>query len=173
MGSDIQQTEKFYVKTISIHAPRVGSDRRRQAAGTISITFQSTLPAWGATEFAINHNIWITYFNPRSPRGERPVNTAIWSSARNFNPRSPRGERLNAIQQQVTGRAFQSTLPAWGATGRQGPGRTRRPSYFNPRSPRGERPCVVCGSPFRRNISIHAPRVGSDLIACGFSRVST
>ena len=38
-----------------------------------------------------------TYFNPRSPRGERP--TAVTSGLNrllDFNPRSPRGERLEA-----------------------------------------------------------------------------
>ena len=58
-------------RDISIHAPRMGSDR----------TFLFT----GRT-------------------------------ALNFNPRSPHGERLRAAGLNPILSAFQSTLPAWGAT---------------------------------------------------------
>ena len=34
---------------VSIHAPRVGSDRRRFGVRPLHLWFQSTLPAWGAT----------------------------------------------------------------------------------------------------------------------------
>ena len=56
--------------------------------------FQSTLPAWGATPGCFPVSSMYSYFNPRSPRGERPRPCLISSS----------------------GRIFQSTLPAWGAT---------------------------------------------------------
>ena len=56
---------------------------------------------------------------------------------------------------------FQSTLPARGAT--------NHPNYsdnntnnFNPRSPRGERHRDEIVQFFAQNISIHAPREGSD-----------
>ena len=39
--------------------------------------------------------------------------------------------------------------------------------YFNPRSPRGERQLCVPGEVQRIQISIHAPRGGSDLIQYG------
>ena len=35
---------------ISIHAPRMGSDRMNRSLSLIAISFQSTLPAWGATD---------------------------------------------------------------------------------------------------------------------------
>ena len=79
--------------------------------------------------------------------------------------------------------AFQSTLPARGATpldfpvrwrigisihaprtgsdgGDDRPG--RRELHFNPRSPHGERRCPKCRSMSPIKISIHAPRTGSD-----------
>ena len=60
--------------------------------------------------------------------------------SKNFNPRSPHGERLvrpRVLQREVL---FQSTLPAWGAT------RAVYPLHH-----------VECA------ISIHAPRMGSDM----------
>ena len=82
-----------YHYSISIHAPRMGSDAQ---------LLKVTLP--------------IVYFNPRSPHGERPESPVI----------------INPVVQ------FQSTLPAWGATG------------IAPEQ----------GAP--DGISIHAPRMGSD-----------
>ena len=56
---------------------------------------------------------------------------------------------------------FQSTLPGWGATGRE-TGSAQDTRNFNPRSPDGERQACYL-SIFRRiTISIHAPRMGSD-----------
>ena len=146
--------------TISIHAPREGSDlvvlvimvidkyfnprsprgerRFHYLFSLLSFKFQSTLPARGATALTIeilpkilfqstlpargatisfyssdeDHHISIhapregsdyerankqhrrTYFNPRSPRGERQRRTTPIIIISNFNPRSPRGERL-------------------------------------------------------------------------------
>ena len=56
-----------------------------------------------------------------------------------FNPRSPCGERLRWPKLARNNIRFQSTLPVWGATGRHMQKSDRMP------------------------ISIHAPRVGSDL----------
>ena len=38
-------------KNISIHAPRMGSDKRLEIDLANDYIFQSTLPAWGATRF--------------------------------------------------------------------------------------------------------------------------
>ena len=101
---------------ISIHAPRVGSDRNHLAFYHRKLLFQSTLPVWGATTGKPPHlpqghisihaprvgsdtflqisRIFLPYFNPRSPCGERPRMTGIITSLP----------------------TFQSTLPVWGAT---------------------------------------------------------
>ena len=85
--------------------------------------FQSTLPAWGATQTKHRRSAPLASFNPRSPRGERQLLDAgeavatpvsihaprvrsdfakrIASYPRSrFNPRSPRGERLRLLRQQ-------------------------------------------------------------------------
>ena len=105
-----------------------------------SIKFQSTLPARGATR----------------------ISKLSLRIKHNFNPRSPRGERHHSPHLTQIIPKFQSTLPARGATAK-----TRLTlvgsSHFNPRSPRGERhKLILSGTPVQ-NISIHAPREGSDV----------
>ena len=90
------------------------------------------------------------YFNPRSPHGER----RLYSPGKvyvvyNFNPRSPHGERPKPTSEGLCSIKFQSTLPAWGATS------------------------LFYGTAFCGIISIHAPRMGSDilsLLTCGIYR---
>ena len=130
---------------ISIHAPRIGSDkdeltqaskshfnprsphgerRNRSRIFAERVSFQSTLPAWGATsdqkqiaksalsisihaprmgsDFGTNGSVMrICNFNPRSPHGERHSKRSIKDCAVYFNPRSPHGERQysQSIQQ--------------------------------------------------------------------------
>ena len=88
------------------------------------------------------------HFNPRSPHGERRNLRRDGSTLiAHFNPRSPHGERRRALDFLWLSFQFQSTLPARGATRNAG-------LYY--------RGC---------NISIHAPRTGSDAMAlCCFLR---
>ena len=80
------------------------------------------------------------YFNPRSPDGERLFQISKnRSQAAYFNPRSPDGERLGYLC-----RVFCHF-------------------DFNPRSPDGERLASSSGMKPTLSISIHAPRMGSDL----------
>ena len=106
---------------ISIHAPRTGSDKARAQAPSPVRTFQSTLPARGATLTLDVRVAGNEHFNPRSPHGERPYGDL----------------------EKYSDNPFQSTLPARGATS------------FSSKS--------NCS----RQISIHAPRTGSD--TCGLS----
>ena len=115
-GSDRAFLRKSAEIGISIHAPRTGSDVCWITFSTRNCQFQSTLPARGAT--ATMH---------KSSRG-----------AQNFNPRSLHGERLPARGLGYHPAKFQSTLPARGAT-------YRLLMFFS-----------FC------RISIHAPRTGSD-----------
>ena len=102
--------------------------------------FQSTLPARGATSG--QRGLWtqpsdfnprsphgerrcsgdpstlLTHFNPRSPHGERPWVSSLSTSFADFNPRSPHGERPYLDAAMELEAAFQSTLPARGATNR-------------------------------------------------------
>ena len=124
-------------------------------------------------------------FNPRSPHGERQNTATRPIEVGGFNPRSPHGERRlefnraneihqvsihaprmgsderNTPTQSSTG-AFQSTLPAWGATS-EAPEFMMVMSSFNPRSPHGERPQRIVAILTLTIVSIHAPRMGSDL----------
>ena len=152
------------VSRISIHAPRVGSDGGFFLPPPWLIIFQSTLPVWGATIVSSYDSVFILvfqstlpvwgatraamplpqsslHFNPRSPCGERPVPAPCTSSQHfDFNPRSPCGERL---LRRCDGFGF---------------------GYdFNPRSPCGERPASFFEPQPLSSISIHAPRVGSDV----------
>ena len=81
----------------------------------------------------------IVYFNPRSPHGERPQGLCLIDPTDDFNPRSPHGERHPQSLDVWHLSQFQSTLPAWGAT-------TAHDDWSE----------VMY-------ISIHAPRMGSDL----------
>ena len=103
--------------------------------------FQSTLPAWGATlrrrSRGTKHNT-ISIHAPRM--GSDQHEWQFVQLHKYFNPRSPHGERQQSWMLKVPnvrGR-FQSTLPAWGAT-----------------------EIFIC---YRNtgDISIHAPRMGSD-----------
>ena len=88
-------------------------------------------------------------FNPRSPRGERLTQAAFGAeSLSHFNPRSPRGERRSAILSPFASPRFQSTLPARGAT------------------------CKISNGEQAAEISIHAPREGSDQLPCRMAQAS-
>ena len=108
---------------ISIHAPRVGSDRRehrKPPRDAISIH----APRVGSDPIKSPTALTADYFNPRSPCGERPPPGPQWSPAgsisihaprvgsdyiiisvlskgANFNPRSPCGERPPALTSSV------------------------------------------------------------------------
>ncbi len=146
---------------VSIHAPRVGSD------GGVRV-----------------QNVRIRCFNPRSPCGERLKYPPLFFQPNCFNPRSPCGERLGVPPRRHFDMPFQSTLPVWGATHgtadfevtedgfnpRSPCGERhskydcgRKPDSFNPRSPCGERHAVIVPTVMVRVVSIHAPRVGSDI----------
>ena len=60
-------------RTISIHAPRTGSDDAVCDWCGCVFQFQSTLPARGATSLPATRTSSVSYFNPRSPHGERRV----------------------------------------------------------------------------------------------------
>ena len=128
---------------ISIHAPRTGSDGQPRKQMHRACIFQSTLPARGATARCFALSVIQSNFNPRSPHGERRSATKRRQRLhKNFNPRSPHGERhVDKLEFRVI-RAFQSTLPARGAT-RSPVRQCYVSSDFNPRSPHGERHCAA------------------------------
>ena len=149
--------------------------------------FQSTLPGWGATDrgqagddrngisihaprmgsdLALGSpNTGVTYFNPRSPDGERHLRVLRVFHPCHFNPRSPDGERLGSAHVSIFPQIFQSTLPGWGATRPRGCIGADSPiSIHAPRIGSDKFDCVVASGPAW--ISIHAPRMGSDRPSC-------
>ena len=160
VGSDRGHGPQRHARCISIHAPRVGSDLAKKIGVNLRIRFQSTLPAWGATVRAardFDARARISIHAPRvgsdmpapcrrasglisihAPRvGSDICAQSRYRSLRDFNPRSPRGERHSSRIHYCGAYAFQSTLPAWGATTLHI--MSMSSANFNPRSPRGER----------------------------------
>ena len=149
-----------HMPRISTHAPRVGSDAYWQTCLS-----------------------WQIYFNPRSPRGERPGIPRTSKKAGIFQPTLPAWGATRVMMDVTLYQLFQPTLPAWGATGSSMTDATYNEN-FNPRSPRGERREHMIAPPMTSlfqptlpawgatgkrtikrvvfRISTHAPRVGSD-----------
>ena len=149
-------------KWISIHAPREGSDKQ-----------------------SCKKRCNTCYFYPRSPRGERRsqrTRRKNWrfisihapregsdaccrrcrqTRAADFYPRSPRGERRAKDVAAALGYKFLSTLPARGATAVTDAGEKALDiSIHAPRE--GSDPTAPGGIRRLDVISIHAPREGSD-----------
>ena len=124
-------------RKISIHAPRMGSDGCGGFPCFAAWYFNPRSPD-GERRGSRNTNDGYADFNPRSPDGERRIRRFVNYVHDNFNPRSPDGERPPCVTRCIVVPIFQSTLPGWGAT-----------------SPTG---VLVVGL----DISIHAPRMGSD-----------
>ncbi len=139
VGSDgvVEAIDVF--QEISIHAPRVGSDEEESTAEDVVTLFQSTLPVWGATRTMSSAHSWTELFQSTLPvwgatgnagtrRGQSVISIhapRVGSDAARarraspgfyFNPRSPCGERLYVQRIRGVFKAFQSTLPVWGAT---------------------------------------------------------
>ena len=101
--------------------------------------FQSTLPARGATTGSSSTSMRRRLFQSTLPaRGATMLSLTRFSSKSHFNPRSPHGERREQVRL------------------------IHAPFYFNPRSPHGERHNQRRAARGRKYISIHAPRTGSD-----------
>ena len=206
-GSDLGIFAKGADGEISIHAPRTGSDaaerwpllsglqyfnprsphgERRQNGEEVMRwwLFQSTLPARGATLVTYKLIPWIkSNFNPRSPHGERQHAVGGRLMANRISIHAPRtGSDTANTGQTVRTSAFQSTLPARGATEEKtlldwngifqstlpARGATRAASrrlsgqQFQSTLPARGATAAASSACHSDKISIHAPRTGSD-----------
>ena len=94
----------------------MGSDLVGTVNGKGEFVFQSTLPAWGATNTIQEESIGF-YISIHAPRmGSDHGHGEELLLGIDFNPRSPHGERQDAVALHAVFVKFQSTLPAWGAT---------------------------------------------------------
>ena len=102
--------------SISIHAPRAGSDPCIcQKAANTKISIHA--PRAGSDVSDHLHGHWRSYFNPRSPCGERRSTTSIWAQSTSISIHAPRaGSDDCADGKRRIRSAFQSTLPVRGAT---------------------------------------------------------
>ena len=158
-------------KAVSIHAPRVGCDIKRYPLTGHANQFQFTHPVWGATIDYLHQILSYDGFNSRTPCGVRlrieeikisPTSVSIHAprvgcddrgdlrSCRccRFNSRTPCGVRPDDATRAATDAGFQFTHPVWGATHR------------------------ACGTYSPLPVSIHAPRVGCDVILFLFRRLT-
>ena len=148
---------------ISIHAPRTGSDGTAKPLDLSDVDFNPRSPHGERRARCFCRATTAANFNPRSPHGERPLPCASSTYLIYFNPRSPHGERLPPDAPPVP------DVP-----------------HFNPRSPHGERHSNQTMAKYHNKfqstlpargatafrdvpratveISIHAPRTGSDRI---------
>ena len=163
VGSDTTAFNSFKTEVISIHAPRVGSDGQVPGHGHQGRNISIHAPRVGSDnsiQRSVRKDALISIHAPRV------------------------GSDRKSLYGKIRTHTFQSTLPVWGATS-FGPACLQNFFYFNPRSPCGERPgkyilqlpgfrfqstLPVWGATIiskylegRDGISIHAPRVGSDL----------
>ena len=125
--------------------------------------FQSTLPARGAT----NHTYYISPhgqdFNPRSPHGERRLAEQMARLAEVISIHAPRtGSDRNLVEFRLFP-AISIHAPRTGSDTRKRLRRPCRQAFQSTLPARGATRCVkkVCKKP---EISIHAPRTGSDPI---------
>ena len=145
--------------------------------------FQSTLPARGATVRA--RYVWRSCadFNPRSPHGERLTSRCKMAGRCEFQSTLPARGATAALSAVFSGVSISIHAPRTGSDP-QIAAKFHRKLYFNPRSPHGERPSRRTSTrkqflfqstlPARgatkeatavyinEEISIHAPRTGSD-----------
>ena len=124
--------------SISIHAPRVGSDHGHDTGKLAIKNFNPRSPCGERPGIIVKLSKFRSHFNPRSPCGERQIQTRSKSNLQTFQSTLPVWGATSGSVVPDSSLLFQSTLPVWGATGT----------------------CQYQLSAWR--ISIHAPRVGSD-----------
>ena len=147
-GATPHERAPFAHRTISIHAPRTGSDLVRLGVmDALQISIHA--PRTGSDGSVRRHFDVPADFNSRSPHGERHRPAFEICGAAHFNSRSPHGERR--------------CPPS---------GRAPVLIYFNSRSPHGERQRPRRDVHHHQGISIHAPRTGSDAIMCDLQPLS-
>ena len=151
--------------TISIHAPRTGSDRTCSTPWSGSAIISIHAPRTGSDTIGMINYKKSIYFNPRSPHGERRTLAGYHLPHGTFQSTLPARGATHSFIYYLHIFQFQSTLPARGATSmfsvnyrswrisihapRTGsdfsaPSIVLRRAYFNPRSPHGERPVPRC-----------------------------
>ena len=155
-GHDQYEPDTGFRHYISIHVPREGHDKNEDAA-ILNMYISIHVPREGHDFYQYRVRLCTRYFNPRAPRGARPLTMYVTDIDMDFNPRAPRGARHISNRRNVARGLFQSTCPARGTTFYQYRVRlcTR---YFNPRAPRGARRIKFSFNFPQINFNPRAPR---------------
>ena len=160
-----ERLTQFFINIDSLNfnprSPR-GERRYNLRSTHINNVFQSTLPARGATLYHVKYMLHPVQFQSTLPaRGATCLIRILVSWIFHFNPRSPRGERQNEVLLNMVNFKFQSTLPARGATTPDhADNHYKQISIHAPRE--GSDDLLLVDYPAFASISIHAPREGSD-----------
>ena len=134
---------------ISIHAPLAGCDliQWKKKGGNADISIHA--PLAGCDQKTSPSVRSISYFNPRTPCGVRPVDSLFYPVHLHFNPRTPCGVRpyCNVVARRNLAISIHAPL-----AGCDGWFRVREAyhAYFNPRTPCGVRRSFI-------SVAIHSP----------------
>ena len=167
---------------VSIHAPRVGSDLLWHDLEAERHAFLSTLPAWGATKMRARMRLLALFLSTLPAWGATLAgsqysanagvsihaprvgsdSSALWTRDRErVSIHAPRvGSDVALLAANSTYVWFLSTLPAWGATIQKA--LFLVPVQFLSTLPAWGATVVVALDDDPPEVSIHAPRVGSD-----------
>jgi len=157
-GRPLPATGKRFQSTLPVRGATMAS-----TSFPVSKRFQSTLPVRGATYFPFCGG-WVEVISIHAPRAGSDIRDRPDDPLVGISIHAPRaGSDDGVLFATAEAKKFQSTLPVRGATSRWRPESLRR-HHFNPRSPCGERPAVMADYKRWQQISIHAPRAGSDRI---------
>ena len=151
------------LQTISIHAPRTGSDTDAASVPPGREGFQSTLPARGATyRRTASPPLWQPFQSTLPARGATKPQRRVLR-VHPISIHAPRtGSDDGDAGRERAEFAISIHAPRTGSDPQAAAPRPSRPSHFNPRSPHGERRLPAPLAALGRAISIHAPRTGSD-----------
>ena len=161
-GSDTKGTIQARLNTIiSIHAPRTGSDKA-SINSRLSDLISIHAPRTGSDADIHVLHPFLIYFNPRSPHGERPFRLYFRGNRLGISIHAPRTGSDWRFAHVVNSDNISIHAPRTGSdSSPRFPAEST--AYFNPRSPHGERPADAQQHDHKAWISIHAPRTGSDL----------
>ena len=134
------RTSGYPTLLISIHAPRTGSDETMKIMHKVTITFQSTLPARGATAASRRDAQQVGFQSTLPARGATAAMIARSTRTSYFNPRSPHGERRFHVYCDTLLHVISIHAPRTGSDCGWCFPSAHTETDFNPRSPHGERP---------------------------------
>ena len=163
-GATFQETRRQGAHQISIHAPRVGCDAAPRAGPATADNFNPRTPCGvrRPKRAPSLRCLWISIHAPRVGCDRNTVQVRVYN--RKFQSTHPVwGATLQGKTNDILAAVFQSTHPVWGATPPGMPAMLWT-CNFNPRTPCGVRRRSGWQRRLPCGISIHAPRVGCDMV---------